>query len=345
MGSWWQRKGATVRFTWAGTELSGTALEQRVASLSTSEQAQFGEVLGKVHALPSREPLVLALEAMTTRYVPRAPMASNVLMMDSARFWKRHADLEEARAHAAGVMSQAVPPLPVPAVSDEAAWLVKNAPSICWLLGAGISAAAGLPTVRGTGPFDDVKTQRARSMDHYVRHSDVAWVHADALRQRVAASRPTPAHLAILRRGGAVITLNVDGLEERAGIQALHLHGRVEAFHCLKEQADKPARDVRYNNAAFPICPDCGSLLKPGMLFFGEAMPTSLLDEAARLIASAQLLVEVGTSCAVTPVADLRAFARKRGLKVVAFNAETTPSPGVDVHVTGDVQAAFERFA
>jgi NAD-dependent deacetylase len=155
---------------------------------------------------------------------------------------------------------------------------------------------------------------------------------------------PTPAHrvvASLARRysGSRVITQNVDGLELAAGVEPIALHGQVSALTCLKEGRGVPARDERYNDETFPICPNDGALLKPGVVFFFEGIEGRRFDESIDQIRDSDLYVEVGTSHTVYPAKDFWKFARSRGIPVVLFNSE----PLKDAHegawlVQGDCQ-------
>jgi NAD-dependent deacetylase len=344
--SWLRPQAAEVGISVNRTLLTTTELKEHVARSQAAERAQFNEVMAKVAALPSPPPGPLALEAILSRYVPQAAMPSNLRMMDSDAWWKRMPRLEEAQSHVAGLLGMAPGAEPAPpevSVPDAAVDLLRGA-RVCWLLGAGISKAAGIPTYRGPDSNDDAQAQRLRSLDFYLRHSDVAWVYVNALKGFLLQKEPTAAHRAIsaLARGNnhSVITQNIDTLEQRAGLSTLHIHGRVTGYHCLKERKEKDARDPRYNNDSFPICPDCGALLKPGITLFGEGLNNRILDEATRCIAAAQVLVEVGTSHSVAPVSQFHRFARRRGVKVMVINSDPAATQqDADVHLTGDAQA------
>src|SRR4051794_39817947 len=183
---WLRPKSAEVRITVDKKPVDEAALAARIGRMSAAQQRQYAEVLGKVRELSSERPFTLALEAILTRYVPRAPIASNVLMFDSEKYWKRVECLDEAREHVDGLLATAPAPQPQPGAAElpaDVVTLFRERKRICWLLGAGVSVAAGIPSYRGTGAYDDVKAQRARSMDFYLRHSDISWIHADALKR------------------------------------------------------------------------------------------------------------------------------------------------------------------
>jgi NAD-dependent deacetylase len=278
-------------------------------------------------------------------------------MMEDGRYWRRAPLVEEAHRAALRMDQPPLPPagedVPVPqAVVD----LFRRAPRITFLLGAGISRATGIPTYRGVGSLARPPEERGKKKEllpplntfpYYLDNPDVVWAHYAELRRLMAARRPTPAHhvVAALTRahaGSRVITQNIDGLEGVAGVTPIALHGQAAAFTCLKEGCNVPARDARYNDDTFPICPNDGALLKPGVTFFLEGIDGKRFDGAIDQIRDSDLYVEVGTSHTVYPAKDFWKFARSRGIPVVIFNAE----PLKDAHegvrlVLGDCQRSL----
>ncbi len=211
-------------------------------------------------------------------------------------------------------------------------------PTITVLTGAGISTSSGIPDFRGP---QGVWTRDPAAADlleigAYVRERDVrvrgwrAWAgHA------VWHARPTAAHraLAELERAGdliAVLTQNFDGLHQAAGSsdeRTVELHGSLATTSCLRCQTTWPTTDVlaRLADEPDPACPECGGILKPDVVYFGEQLPDDALQHAVAAAMDATTFVAIGTTLTVQPVASLAALAVDSGARLVVVNAEPTP--------------------
>jgi len=180
--------------------------------------------------------------------------------------------------------------------------------------GAGVSADSGIPTFRGAGGLwrnfrsEDLATPQAFSRD-----PALVWEWYEWRRGLVRAAEPNAAHRAIAKLERAVVvTQNVDGLHARAGSRdIIELHGSLFRVRCTREhttgEALEPFGDVP------PRC-ECGALLRPDVVWFGEMLPAAALDRAAQEIAGADLLLIVGTSGVVQPAAGLVSL--HRGLSI-----------------------------
>ncbi len=207
--------------------------------------------------------------------------------------------------------------------------------------GAGVSAESGLATFRGPGGIwegrspMELATPEAFAADPTLVWRFYAWRRAAAV-----AAEPNPAHralaaLARVRTDFTLITQNVDGLHERAGnTELIRLHGSLWRNRCTREGTEKD--DLRGDLGELPPRCSCGGMLRPGVVWFGEALPAGALEHAARAAKEADLLIVVGTSAQVYPAADLPRLARQAGAFVVEINPEPTALTGdVDVHISG----------
>jgi NAD-dependent deacetylase len=190
------------------------------------------------------------------------------------------------------------------------------------------------------------------TLPYYLKNPDVVWAHTNALKRIMGTKRPTAAHRAIAqlaRESGqdVVITQNVDGLEQRSGIESIiQLHGSISAYLCQKEGRGVETRDPRFNDEDFPICPNDGALLKPGVVFFMEGIDGSVFDRALETIEGSDLAIEVGTSHSVYPAKDLWRYALKKGVTVLCINADLDPETKADASffVEGDCQRILPAF-
>ncbi len=198
------------------------------------------------------------------------------------------------------------------------------------LTGAGVSAESGVPTFRGAdGLWRQYRAEDLATPDAFRRDPKLVWEWYDWRRQLIAKCRPNPAHhaIAILERRSAeflLITQNVDGLHRLAGsVRMVELHGNLWRVRCTEEEKTTESLDVR-----LPVIPPrcrCGGLLRPDVVWFGEALPPEALQEAFDFAERCDVFFVVGTSAVVQPAASLPAVARRRGAYLVEVNLEPTP--------------------
>ena len=208
---------------------------------------------------------------------------------------------------------------------------LRSATRIVALTGSGISAESGVPTFREaqTGLWAEFDPQQLATPEAFASHPRRGWEWYEWRRELVSAARPNPAHLALAdwaRRapGFSVITQNVDGLHQRAGSPSvIEFHGNILRTRCSKdgELVDEwPA-----TNQIPPLCPRCGALLRPDVVWFGEAIPHDALEAAARALDHCDVLLSIGTSSLVYPAAGLAEAALAAGVTVVEINPGATP--------------------
>ena len=147
---------------------------------------------------------------------------------------------------------------------------------------------------------------------------------------------PNPGHYAIAKLEKLLplplklITQNVDGLHARAGSSdIIELHGNILKFICFDRR--HPAADVACDLKEPPRC-HCGSLIRPAVVWFGEALPPGDLERASRIMMECDVAVVVGTSGLVQPAASLPYLASRQGAKVIEINPDATPLEGI-VHI------------
>jgi len=220
-------------------------------------------------------------------------------------------------------------------VVERAAALLGAARSAVALTGAGVSAESGIPTFRGEGglwtKYDPIKVS---SIDTFLADPTGYWAVARERGGIALAARPNPGHeaLAALETNGhlvAVITQNTDGLHQAAGSRrVVELHGSGRTVECLVCGAREPRSDVqaRLGEEMPPRCRKCGgALLKPTVVFFGEAMPPAAVEEAYDLAGSADVMLVIGSSLVVYPAADVPLASVRAGARLIVINAEPTP--------------------
>ncbi|MEV7778114.1 NAD-dependent deacylase [Kitasatospora sp. NPDC088351] len=212
-------------------------------------------------------------------------------------------------------------------------------PLIAVLTGAGISTDSGIPDYRGPNGLwqRDPAAQELVTIGPYLTDPQVrrrAWLmrrDAGAL-----AAEPNAGHRALveLERGGLpvrVLTQNVDGLHQRAGLPArkvLELHGTAREVQCVRCGVHGSMAEALERVAAGepdPACQECGGVLKPRTVMFGEALDPVVLQQADAIARACDLFVAVGTSLQVYPVAALPQIAVESGARLIVVNGEPTP--------------------
>jgi NAD-dependent deacetylase len=227
--------------------------------------------------------------------------------------------------------------------------LTRDAGSVVALTGAGISVPSGIPDFRspGTGLWENVDPMEVAHIDVFRRDPERFWQFYGARFQTLEHKRPNPAHEALvtLERNGlldAVITQNIDQLHARAGTRELvEVHGTIAHSSCLRCGTSYPIAEVRARQAAaadgVPRC-DCERALKPDVVLFGEYLPADALARAEQLAAGADLMLCIGSSLEVYPVAQLPAVTLAAGGRVAILTQGPTPfDDRAAVRMDGDV--------
>jgi len=194
-----------------------------------------------------------------------------------------------------------------------------QARSVAVLTGAGVSAESGIPTFRdNNGLWRQFRAEQLATPEAFARDPELIWKWYDWRREVVAAAQPNPGHLALAEMERRIpqftlITQNVDDLHERAGSRnVLHLHGSIFTQRCL--QCSRESTGPR------PQQCECGGKLRPGVVWFGEALPPGVWHAAEEAVRHSDLLLVIGTSGVVYPAAGLA----RLGKRVVEINATPT---------------------
>jgi NAD-dependent deacetylase len=196
----------------------------------------------------------------------------------------------------------------------ELASLIRERQPVVVLTGAGVSTESGIPDFRSpTGIWADVDPFEVASIEAFRRDPERVWDFYRARMHVLLDAQPNRAHLALAeleQRGlvGALVTQNIDLLHTRAGSrEVVEVHGSIRSSVCLRcggeEALDGVLRQLEARPA--PLCIICGAVLKPGVVLFGELLPEHALERAAELARAAGLVVVVGSSLEVWPVAGL----------------------------------------
>ena len=198
------------------------------------------------------------------------------------------------------------------------------------LTGAGVSAESGVPTFREAqeGLWAEYDPVQLATPEGFLSDPELVWGWYRWRRDLVAEVEPNPAHVALAELARLVprltlITQNVDRLHQRAGSEdVIEFHGNLFADLCFDE-----ARPVECDaEALVPTCPSCGALVRPGVVWFGEAIPEDALDRSFAAVSDCDIFLSIGTSSLVYPAAGLADLARQHGAVTIEVNPEPSRS-------------------
>jgi NAD-dependent deacetylase len=208
-----------------------------------------------------------------------------------------------------------------------AADIIRDAKSNIALTGAGISAESGIDTFRGAdGLWSKYDLEEYATIDAFRRDPGKCWELLGEMNRVIRQSGPNPAHtaLASLEEMGylkAVITQNIDGLHQAAGSkEVFEFHGNDRHLVCLDCGRNYEA-DEKIDQGMPPRC-DCGSVLKPDLVLFGEGIPQEVMSRSFMAAQACDCMLVVGTSAVVYPAAQLPLIAKDRGAHIIEINPE-----------------------
>ncbi|OQW53229.1 SIR2 family NAD-dependent protein deacylase [Candidatus Raskinella chloraquaticus] len=231
---------------------------------------------------------------------------------------------------------------------------IAAARSILPFTGAGISTDAGIPDFRSPGSLWTVN--KPIPFAAFVAEPAVrieGWRRKFAMDDSFAGAQPTSAHHVMTNwvregRARAVITQNIDGLHQAAGLSeedVIELHGNTTYARCLqcrKRHELGPIRAYFQQHSTPPDCMECGGVLKSATISFGQAMPQSALTRAGELAKRCDLCLVVGSSLVVYPAAAIPLVARDAGARLVIINREKTAlDEEADLVLRTEIAACF----
>jgi NAD-dependent deacetylase len=219
---------------------------------------------------------------------------------------------------------------------EELAEILRLKPRVAVLTGSGISAESGIPTFRGKdGLWREFRAEELATPQAFYRDPRLVWEWYNWRRGIIGAKEPHAGHRVLARWEEifphfVLITQNVDGLHRKAGSNSiLELHGNIWEMRCTQEGTvmenhETPLKEIP------PYCA-CSALLRPNVVWFGEALPSETLEMAYAASATCEVMFVIGTSAYVQPAASLPLMAAERGAKIIEINPEPTPlSPSAD---------------
>jgi NAD-dependent deacetylase len=217
-----------------------------------------------------------------------------------------------------------------------------------------VSAASGVPTFRGAdGLWRNFKPETLATPQAFARDPKLVWEWYDWRRQMIAACTPNDAHRVLASWSRrlprfTLITQNVDGLHEAADTrEVVRLHGSIWEVSCWRSCAASPPRwrdDTVPYPAVPPLCPHCGGLIRPGVVWFGEGLDPDIVERATAA-ADCDVFITIGTSAVVYPAAGFIDIARRAGAFTVEINPDVTPATAaVDLALRGAAEVILPEI-
>jgi NAD-dependent deacetylase len=217
-------------------------------------------------------------------------------------------------------------------------WIV-NAKRTVVFTGAGLSTESGIPDFRSPGGVWDKYNPEDFYFQNFLANEasrEKYWQMATEMWEPIKKAQPNPAHLAIaefekLGKLDCVITQNIDGLHFKAGNseeKVIQLHGTaifVSCLSCRKRYDRNEIQERIKKGQKAPRCDDCGGLLKPATISFGQSMPEKETQEAYHRSSFCDLFIVIGSSLVVQPAASMPLVAKRNGARLVIINRDPTP--------------------
>ncbi len=231
--------------------------------------------------------------------------------------------------------------------------MLRESASTVVLTGAGVSVPSGIPDFRtpGTGMWENVDPMEIAHIDSFHRDPARFWRYYRPRFQDLGSKEPNEAHRAIAQleaRGmvDAVVTQNIDRLHRAAGSErVIEVHGSIETSSCTSCGESFAIAEVEalFDGGGVALCRGCGGRVKPDVVLFGELLPEQAMAEATRLCEHAELILCIGTSLEVYPVAGLPSVALNRGARLAIITMGPTPyDRDASVRLDGDVVDELE---
>jgi NAD-dependent deacetylase len=218
---------------------------------------------------------------------------------------------------------------------SRAAELIKSSKKTVALTGAGISTPSGIPDFRtpGKGLWEKVDPVEVATIDSFRLNPEKFFMFMEPLAKAVEQASVNPAHQALAEWEtmgllNSIITQNIDNLHRRAGSKnVIELHGNSEKAHCTKCRSFFGPEELRARmksgDRGVPYC-DCGGVIKPDVVLFGEQLPFTELVRAERAAESCEVMVVAGSSLTVAPASFMPRVALQNGAKLIVVNLQET---------------------
>ncbi len=212
----------------------------------------------------------------------------------------------------------------------EAARILSNSKRIVAFTGAGTSAESGIPPFRGEGGIWNQYDPDSLDIDFYYHHTKESWKVIHEVFYKFFDNKeikPNAGHYVLAKwekegRLTSVITQNIDDLHAVAGNKTVYeFHGNFTRFVCTRCGAKFSSKDVKIYEQP-PVCQNCGGLLKPDFIFFGEGIPEDAYYNSVKAAENCDAFIIIGTSGQVSPANMIPGMAKRNGAKIIEINRE-----------------------
>jgi len=204
---------------------------------------------------------------------------------------------------------------------------LRGSKKIVFVTGAGISQESGIPTFRGKdGHWRKYDPMKLASIDAFYDDPKLVWEWYEDRRKNILAARPNKGHFAISNmekfKDIVVLTQNIDGLHQRSGsTNVLELHGSIIRIKCT---VCNFSDNITENFELLPPKCECGNMLRPDVVWLGEALPQDMWKNAMKEASTCDMMIIAGTSLAVSPANTLPIYAKQNGATLIEVNPEKT---------------------
>lgn len=213
--------------------------------------------------------------------------------------------------------------------SKELKSALQNAKNVVCLTGAGFSSESEIPTFRGEkGLWKNYSPEELATPQAFLQNPELVWEWYTFRKKQILQAEPNAGHFALSELESLVeefhlVTQNVDNLHQRAGTKNVaELHGNI--FKCRCFRCGKDFEEGLALKEKIPQCKFCGDLVRPGVVWFGENLPSNIFSDSAMFARSADFFILAGTSAVVYPAAELPIYALNSGAFVLEINPEKT---------------------
>ncbi len=234
--------------------------------------------------------------------------------------------------------------------------LIRRARHLVAMTGAGISTPSGIPDFRseGSGLWTLYDPMEVASIWAFTRRPEAFFEWVRPLTRMIREARPNPAHYALARLEAAgilktLITQNIDELHQKAGSRnVIEVHGHLREATCIRCYRKVPAEpylEAFLQDGTIPRCEQCGGVLKPDIVLFGEQLPARAFMAAQQEARRADVFLVAGSSLEVAPAGDLPILAKEHGARLIIVNLSPTAADRyADVRIHGDVAEVLPRL-
>lgn len=221
---------------------------------------------------------------------------------------------------------------------------LASASRIVILTGAGASEESGIPTFRDpqTGLWAKYDPMVLATAEAFARNPKLVWDWYEWRREVRRDTKPNAGHYAVVQMQEmfphlVIVTQNIDGLHSLAGSRdVIELHGNLQRNKCARENVVVDRADARPAADGMLACPNCGALLRPDVVWFGESLPRAAIERAFQEARQCDVFFSIGTSAVVEPAASLPRLAKSSGAFLVEINPNETPISSIaDVVLKG----------